>query len=148
MNYFLLFSLDAKYDIDNNLLEEKYIELQKKFHPDISISKTSIDSNYINKAYVILKDQVKRAEYLLNLKNINLEDFPLTTNELQKILSIHENIENSTEIQRKDLLLQIENDITILENEISKAFEKLHLKDAASMTVRLKYMINLRKYLK
>lgn len=78
MNFFETFGLDVAYVIDLNTLEKNYLNLQKKYHPDNFSDKSEVvnAANYIidiNKGYNILKDDTKRAVYLLELNNIYLD---------------------------------------------------------------------------
>ncbi len=76
---FTLFGLKKQYDLDMELLEEAYFAAQKKTHPD-QFSKSSSEekaeaskrSADINRAYLILKDPLKRAEFLLRETNKDL----------------------------------------------------------------------------
>lgn len=73
-NYFEQFNLPTSFVIDEAELEKRYIKLQQQFHPDAAIDQTSaeINSILINQAYQILKNPIKRAIYLLELQNINI----------------------------------------------------------------------------
>ena len=77
MNYFELFELEVIFNIDKNLLLDKYIELQKKYNPDKAESevelykRTSIASE-VNAAYKTLKNDYLRASYILKLKGIDI----------------------------------------------------------------------------
>lgn len=73
MNYFELFALPLQFSIDNQLLEQRFRELQRRFHPDnfanadvrerlLSVQKAA----QINQAYQMLKDPISRAEHLLD----------------------------------------------------------------------------------
>ena len=76
MDYFTRVGLVIEYDLDQALLEKKYLEQQKKFHPDqylenkLEAIKVTME---INAAYKTLKSDLKRAEYILSLHDINLE---------------------------------------------------------------------------
>lgn len=66
MNYFEIFDLPIEYDADIDLLTENYFSLQRN-------SDKQINPSLLNKAYNILKSDIKRAEYFLSLKNISAE---------------------------------------------------------------------------
>lgn len=91
MNYFDLFGLSKRFIVDNKKLSKKLHQLQKKYHPDlcrslsINVQKHFLEkSTYINKAYSILKDPLKRGKYLLFLHGIeiNNKDFFSCNDEL------------------------------------------------------------------
>ena len=66
MNYFEIFDLPIEYDANIDLLTENYFSLQRN-------SDKQINPSLLNKAYDILKSDIKRAEYFLSLKNISAE---------------------------------------------------------------------------
>ena len=100
MNHFKIFNLKPEFDIDQKSLLVKYFELQKENHPDQN--NNSSDSSNINEAYEILKDDISRAEYLLNLKEISLPNLKMDV--LAEFLEENEDIENSVD---KDNLKKI-----------------------------------------
>ena len=61
MNYFELFAIEQKYDIDQKLLQTQYFSLQAKYHPDRSQNEFERHGNLeysmlINEAFKILQD--------------------------------------------------------------------------------------------
>ena len=66
MNYFEILKLPIAYDINVDLLTRNYFSLQRS-------SENSVDSGMLNEAYNVLRNDVRRAEYFLNLKNISTE---------------------------------------------------------------------------
>ncbi len=99
-NYFELFKIKQGFFIDKQILHKNFIELQKLFHPDKQINKSNVEklatiklSQIANKAYDILNDEKKRAEYLLFLNGIvinqeegnNIEADPLMLIEILEI---------------------------------------------------------------
>jgi len=79
VNYFQLFALESQFEIDLANLSTIYQTLQKKVHPDRFAHASSQDkmlavkkSTLINDAYQTLKNPLKRAQYLLELRGINM----------------------------------------------------------------------------
>lgn len=77
--YFEIFTIPKEYSIDLKTLEENYIQLQSQYHPDKFINqpeeqrlKIAVFSEQINKMYEILKDDIKRGEYILNLSGYSI----------------------------------------------------------------------------
>tara|TARA_B110000967_G_C18836485_1_gene537027 strand:+ start:336 stop:830 length:495 start_codon:yes stop_codon:yes gene_type:complete len=73
-NYFEIFNLPEKFDIDLVLLQDNYREIQKKIHPDKFTTSTEnekiqsmIKSTQVNDAYQTMKLPLKRANYLISL---------------------------------------------------------------------------------
>lgn len=79
-NYFQLFDLSERYELDENLLRATYRELQRKTHPDkfagASQQEQLLAVQYaatINDAYDVLTSPLKRAIYMLKLKGVELD---------------------------------------------------------------------------
>jgi molecular chaperone HscB len=79
LNYFQLFGLTNQFSLDNHQLTELYQALQKTVHPDrfahasaqeqlIAVQKSAM----INDAYQTLKHPLKRAEYMLSLRDTEM----------------------------------------------------------------------------
>ncbi|VFP77977.1 Fe-S protein assembly co-chaperone HscB [Buchnera aphidicola] len=74
MNYFNLFKLSQKFNIDKKKLIKNFYKLQKKYHPDMQKKKKMSTENQllisikINQGFNILKNRFTRARYLLKLK--------------------------------------------------------------------------------
>ena len=73
-NYFELFNLPEKFQIDSVKLQENYRSIQKEIHPDRFATSTEnekvqsmIKSTQVNDAYQTLKSPTKRAKYILSL---------------------------------------------------------------------------------
>lgn len=72
MRYFSLFDLPVSFDVDLNLLTQRYREVQKKVHPDNFASGSDKErrlavqkSSEINDAFETLKSPLTRAEYMV-----------------------------------------------------------------------------------
>jgi len=79
VNYFELFGLDVQFNIDLAKLSTLYQTLQKKVHPDRFAHGSSQEkmlavkkSTLINDAYQTLKKPLQRAQYLLELRGVNM----------------------------------------------------------------------------
>ena len=77
-NYFQLFGLAQEFSIDPDALAEKYRQLQSDNHPDRFASADESErlravqfTSLINQAYDTLKQPMKRAGYLLELRGID-----------------------------------------------------------------------------
>ncbi|WP_448213793.1 co-chaperone HscB [Colwellia sp. MEBiC06753] len=79
MNYFELFGVEDKFNIDLAQLTQAYQKLQRSVHPDryaqaseqekrLAVQKSSM----INDAFQTLKKPLKRAEYMLSLRGTEL----------------------------------------------------------------------------
>jgi len=79
-DYFALFGMPRKLWIEMNALEQKFLQLSWKLHPDNFVNATETErelslkrSSELNDAYRVLRDPVARVEYLLALENMRKE---------------------------------------------------------------------------
>ncbi len=79
-DYFALFGMPRKLWIEMNALEQKFLQLSWKLHPDNFVNATETErelslkrSSELNDAYRVLRDPVARVEYLLGLENMRKE---------------------------------------------------------------------------
>jgi molecular chaperone HscB len=79
-DYFAIFSLPRKLWIETNLLEQKFLQLSWKLHPDNFVNAPEAErerslqrSSELNDAYRTLKEPVARVEYLLGLEGARKE---------------------------------------------------------------------------
>jgi molecular chaperone HscB len=80
VDYFTFFGLPRKLNIDASGLEREFYALSRKLHPDANAGhdpqeqEWSLEqSSRLNDAYRILKDPIRRTEYLLKLEGVKLE---------------------------------------------------------------------------
>ena len=76
-NYFELFGLPERFDVDLVELASRYRELQRRFHPDRFAAASESERRQsvqmtaeINAAYQALRDPVARGRYLLELRGV------------------------------------------------------------------------------
>jgi molecular chaperone HscB len=79
-DYFAIFSLPRKLWIEMNALEQKFLQLSWKLHPDNFVNATEAEresslrkSSELNDAYRTLKEPVARVEYLLGIEGARKE---------------------------------------------------------------------------
>jgi molecular chaperone HscB len=127
MNYFDIFGIKKGFSIDRQNLESKYLELQKKHHPDNFIDfaekiKNADFSSHTNIAYTTLIDETKRVEYLLKLENIDLEKSKniLDADRLEEILCDMELVDDLNSKIEDKVFLDILNRREELQNKLIK----------------------------
>lgn len=80
VDYFAFFGLPRKLNIDVVALERKFYSLSRRLHPDANAGhdpreqEWSLEqSSWLNDGYRVLKDPIRRTEYLLKLEGVELE---------------------------------------------------------------------------
>ncbi|MFC1557525.1 Fe-S protein assembly co-chaperone HscB [candidate division KSB1 bacterium] len=99
-DYFIFFGFNASAVFDSGVLEKKYYELSRKFHPDFfqaaSVEEQNIsleNSAFLNRAYKTLKDPFLRANYLIerygpDIRNDRKKSIPKDL--LMEVMEVHE----------------------------------------------------------
>lgn len=79
-NHFVELGLEPTYDLDLAALERNYLALAQRHHPDRVAAGTVTErraametSGAINEGYRVLRDAVRRAEYLCRLGGVDLD---------------------------------------------------------------------------
>lgn len=77
-DFFEIFAIPVAWQVDSRQLQSRYLKLQQEFHPDRYASQSDTEkrlavqtASLINQAYDTLKSPLKRAQYLLELKQID-----------------------------------------------------------------------------
>ncbi len=101
MNYFELFEMPISLTVDKKYSQEKYFELQKKYHPDFFSNENEEEqdavlekSSMINKAYKLFQNENETMKYVLQLKNL-LEDeekYQLPPEFLAEMMELNESL--------------------------------------------------------
>ena len=154
MNYFELFGLDITFDIDNHQLSGLYQALQKSVHPDryahasdqeqrIAVQKSSM----INDAYQTLKTPLKRAEYILTLRNTDMPNAQASFSDnsfLMRQMELHELLSDIDDAD--DVETAIAEATQMLDEEFDELFTTLQLLLAENTSVANQFASeNLRK---
>ena len=126
-NFFTLFNLKERFDIDLQQLDTIYFALQMQYHPD-----RCLDANMgllVNEGYKILKDNFARANHILELHGIFITNNKLAPKlppeKLEQILDI---IENKCDA------------IPGILDELTKAFAGGDYNKAAVVAMELRYL--------
>ena len=139
-NYFHLFGLEEGFLVNKEKLEAAYLHVQKQIHPDQFTQSSSRQQllslqwgAYVNDAYLALKNNVKRAVYLLSLKGeIDvLQNHKLPSNIMTEQFMWREQLEECENLSTLALTVKEK------QNQAALAFEKAivenemnHAKDA------------------
>lgn len=160
---FEIFSISPAFDIDLAALEAEYFKAQRLFHPDRFIGKSPEERSQalqksmdINKAYEVLKNPLKRAQYLLQLQNIIVgtdADSVKPSHELLiEVMELREQLDaEKNKGGQAKLVCQLK---ILYQNsllEISKNYAKKDWQKMAQETMRLGYLVKMleeNKYIK
>ena len=153
IDHFTRLDVNRSFEVGEKILEVAYFTKQRLLHPDIFIRRPDQEKKYsmghavdLNDAYETLKSPLKRAEYLLNLEGIIVNQDNSTSVKpsqamLMESLEMREELEsaeNSDDI-RKMLVRAIDDRMATID-DIKNQFASGSLDDAAQSTIKLRYM--------
>lgn len=134
-NYFLFYGLEEVFDIDKTVLKNCYLDKSKLYHPDYygddpqaqNIAVAS--SSFNNIAYKTLSNDIRRAQYLVELKFSHVDDnIKLPQEFLMDMMDLNELIDEVDENSKPSIDTQIETlKSELLETIKTKATEALWL---------------------
>jgi len=129
-DYFQLFNFPAVYDIDRDVLTQRYRDMQGLIHPDRFVNATEKERRIsvqltalINQAYNALKSPLGRARYLLQLRGVDIDD-SVTSKDIAFLTEQIELRERLADAQHSD---NAEQALMQLANELQKRLMKLQL---------------------
>ncbi|RMY30334.1 hypothetical protein D0866_08070 [Hortaea werneckii] len=136
---------------DLKQLKKEYIQLQAKSHPDHAPAgherQAEALSMRINEAYRTLSDPLKRAQYLLALRGIDVEDESAKMSGGPLLMEVMEAREAVDEVEDEAGLGEIkaENDGRIAQSVavLDEAFAREDVERAAEEAIRLRYWMNI-----
>jgi molecular chaperone HscB len=112
MNYFELFEIPVSLQVAKNILSKKYVELQRKSHPDFFTTANEYEqaeslerSSEINKALKVFKNSEETIKYVLQLKGLleEGEKYQLPPAFLMEMLELNEELSEGTQQQIKEI---------------------------------------------
>src|SRR6202140_327628 len=141
-DYFTFFGLPRKLWLGMDGLEQKFLQLSWKLHPDIFVNLTEREkeislerSSKLNDAYRVLRDPVARVEYLLELEGMRKEGEhkqQAPPELLEEVFELNESLDELREAKSAGASLDA---LTIKLRVAEKNFgEKLHEVDAEMKT--------------
>lgn len=142
--------------IDVRALRNEYLQLQVKAHPDRHPQemkkRAEATSARINEAYKTLQNPLKRAQYLLHLRGIDIAEDETARVEdpefLMEVLDVKEKIEDAKQADDLAEIREINAErIRHSEEIIDKAFKEDDLALAKEEAVRLRYWVNIEESL-
>jgi len=80
-NYFDLFGLAIRFEIDEPQLAKQFRHLQQQLHPDRFVARPDAERRWsmqaaslVNQAHDTLRNDLSRATYLLEMNGINIDE--------------------------------------------------------------------------
>ncbi len=151
-SYFSILDMIPSFDIDAQELEQRYIEKQQRYHPDVYLMKPERErvlalqmATDINAAYETLKDPLQRAEYLLTLKGVDLTDSRKAVRPdealLMRVMEERAELMEAEDVGTISLLEKdMQKDMGACIAALSKAFDEHDDKAVVQQVMRLKYI--------
>ena len=158
-NHFELMGLPVSFRLDRAALDSAYRELQGRLHPDRFAQTGDQErrlavqgSAWINEAYSTLKDDTRRARYLLILQGVEFDDERDTASDpefLMEQMELREALEEAADTP--DPLARIEMlsaDIDARSSALTRAFETAftsgRLDEAKALVIKMRFYDKLR----
>lgn len=149
---FELFGLERNFDIDLAELERTYFALQQEFHPDRTMHAKGQErlglvkmSMRVNDGYKILKNDLKRAEYLLELEGVIVNKDNATIRPspelLEYVMEQREALEHAKECGTVDRLkAQAQKEREGIITDLKCMLGASRWNEAAQLTTKLQYI--------
>ncbi len=151
-NHYQRMGLGVSFDVDVADLDQRYFDLQRHLHPDRFVTRSAQEkalsqqqATAINDAYETLKEPLKRADYLVHLRGMDVlpEGCNLVndTELLMETMELREALAEAETIDQVDALdARATDDIDYCIKQLSKLFNEDDIKGACKLTTRLKYL--------
>jgi molecular chaperone HscB len=154
-DFFSLFNLPARFQIDTASLEQQYRTLQAQVHPDkfahLSEAERRLSMQWatrVNEGYQVLHDPLQRARYLLTLHGVDTQeesntampaDFLMQQMEWREALEEAKQAKDGTALE--GLEQRVQHMVRTLHQELARDLDDTHDYAAASGIVRkLKFL--------
>lgn len=150
-NFFKIFNIDSDYKVNKKQLSQKYLMLQALYHPDKANNENekllyTQKSASLNDGYNILKNDLKRAIYILELNGINFSDdnpdLKADNDFLLEVFAKQEELnEIANSIEMLEIFLnQLQDEFNHIIDQLNLAFNNNEYDQALKLTIQLKYI--------
>lgn len=162
-DYFAVFGLDRRLKIDEAELQRKFYELSRQHHPDHFGDAPAAEQEYalemtalLNDAYRVLRDPVKRAEYLLKREGFDIGEQrssnvpPELLEEVFELNMMLEELRDGDESTRPQLEAEEKRFVHMLERVDCDLVHEFSVYDAepdASVLTMIRSILNRRRYI-
>ena len=163
MDYFSVFGLEPKLSIDVEDLQARFYKLSREYHPDrfarqsAEVQQKALDTtSLLNNGLRILKDPVKRAEYVLSKNGLEVaeqrgKDVPPEL--LEEVFELNEALEelrSGDDSARPQIEAAQANFIEIrtgIDQELTKLFANYDHAPDPAVLARMRAILNRRRYI-
>ena len=158
--YFDFFGLPQDYTIDTADLESRLLSITRCFHPDFfatnSLEQQELSLEHsaaLNVAHATLKDDFKRAEYLLGLHGgaSTSEDKSTPKGFLEEMLFLREELEEAVDGEDEDTVATLNTQLSArhqqLSEKLSELFRNLDESGAQETLEEIRLTLNAAKYI-
>ncbi|KAG5052401.1 hypothetical protein AAZX31_02G180400 [Glycine max] len=149
IDYFDIFGVERKYDIEGENLEGKYKDWQKKLHPDLVHSKSQKERDFaaeqsarVIDAYRTLSKPLSRGIYLLKLYGEEVDEEQTISDPelLAEILEIREAVEEATNSETLNhILSEMQEKLQNWSNAFGLSFQSQNFEEAKMAIRRMTY---------
>nr|XP_043609721.1 iron-sulfur cluster co-chaperone protein HscB homolog [Erigeron canadensis] len=149
VDYFTIFGLERKFNIDDRTLEGTYKNWQKKLHPDLVHTKSKEDREYaaeqsarVIDAYTTLRKPLLRAIYIMRLEGIEVDEEQTVSEPelLGEIMEIREAVEEAPDNRALiQIQSQMEEKLGHWSELFANAFESKKYDEALKSIQRMTY---------
>lgn len=157
-NYFEFLGLPVDFNIDQAELSSRYRELQKQLHPDRHAHQSDREQRlavqytaYLNEALATLKSPLRRAQYLLSLKEVDTEQKSSVQVDpafLMEQMELRERVAEAPEHQDPEAELEqltalVDDRLAALQAEFARAWEEQALEQAELLVRKMQFISRL-----
>ncbi|XP_006288415.2 iron-sulfur cluster co-chaperone protein HscB, mitochondrial [Capsella rubella] len=149
VDYFQIFGLEKKYEIEPGSLEGKYKDWQKKLHPDLVHNKSQKERDYaaeqsakVTEACRTLTKRLSRAMYIMKLSGINVNEEETITDPtlLMEIMELREAISEADGSEAlNQIQSQVQEKLKQWSDSFVEAFESQRFDEAVKCIQRMTY---------
>jgi molecular chaperone HscB len=152
IDHFQRLGLAVSFDVDVAGLDQLYFDLQRHLHPDRFVTRSArekaisqLQATAINDAYETLKEPLRRADYLVHLRGMDVlpEGCNLVNDQelLMESMELREALAEAETVAEVDVLsARANDDIKLCIEQLSALFDDDDIEGACKLTTRLKYL--------
>ena len=149
-----MFGLPVSYSVDLPLLAERYLQLQRQFHPDRVANKPAQEQRLavqytadINQAHATLKSPLMRAQYLLSIVEVDASGDTTVTSDMDFLMQQMELREALSEVSEasdpfqalEDIAGQAQIHFEQLQSEFASQYQQQDYEAAVNTVAKLQF---------